>query len=303
MSEIIPLIIQQMDRVIKKENTIRYAAFILIQSVVYGFGNPLTKVAYRTLTPFWLLSVRFLLAFALFWIFKRQSIKSLLRPSEMKIWLPSALCGSAAYISINMALNLTSATNVGFLMSLPVLFAPILESVVKKRKYQLRHLPLQFLAVVGLYMLCCNGGSFTFRTGDLLALLSALFLAGMLVFGESAVSKLDPVAFTACQAGTTAVCSLVLALLFEDSAVLKRADLPAWLVVVYLAVTCTILAYLMQNIAIRHLSSRSVSMLQCTQPILTAAASFLLLRETLSTIGLIGAAVIIVAVLLDTMQK
>lgn len=291
-----------MDEGIKKEKTIRYAGFILIQSIVYGFGNPLTKVAYRTLTPFWLLSVRFLLAFVLFYIFKRKSIDPLLKPSTMKIWLPSALCGAAAYISINMALNLTSATNVGFLMSLPVLFAPVLESAVKHKKYEVRHLPLQLLAVGGLYLLCCNGGAFTFRAGDVLALLSALFLAGMLVFGETAVAKLDPVAFTACQAGTTAVCSIILALIFEDSVALKTADLPAWLVVIYLAVTCTILAYLMQNIAIRHLSSRTVSMLQCTQPILTAAASFLLLRETLSTVGLIGAAIIIATVLLDTMM-
>ena len=282
-------------------STLRYSCFILIQSIVYGFGNPLTKVAYRTLTPFWLLSVRFTLAFALFFIFKHKSILPLLKKDRIRIWLPSALCGAAAYISINLALNLTSATNVGFLMSLPVLFAPVLEALTKRREYSVRHLPLQLLAVAGLYLLCCSGGKFVFRSGDILALLSAVFLAGMLVFGESAVSQLDPVAFTAVQAGTTAVCSVVLALLFEPPAVLKDADTAAWLVVVYLAVTCTILAYLMQNIAIRHLSSRTVSMLQCTQPILTAAASFILLRETLSAAGLIGAALIIAAVLLDTL--
>ena len=282
-------------------SSLRYSCFILIQSLVYGFGNPLTKVAYRTLTPFWLLSVRFTLAFALFFIFRHKSILPLLKKDRIRIWLPSALCGAAAYISINLALNLTSATNVGFLMSLPVLFAPVLEALTKRRKYNVRHLPLQLLAVAGLYLLCFSGGKFVFRSGDILALLSAVFLAGMLVFGESAVSQLDPVAFTAVQAGTTAVCSVVLALLFESPAVLKDADTGAWLVVVYLAVTCTILAYLMQNIAIRYLSSRTVSMLQCTQPILTAAASFILLRETLSAAGLIGAALIIAAVLLDTL--
>lgn len=281
-------------------DTLRYSCFILIQSIVYGFGNPLTKVAYKTLTPFWLLSVRFALAFTLFYIFKHKDINELLKRDKIRIWLPSALCGAAAYISINMALNLTSATNVGFLMSLPVLFAPILETVVRHEKYQLRHLPLQILAVIGLYMLCCSGGKFVFKVGDILALLSAVFLAGMLVFGESAVSRLDPAAFTAVQAGTTAVCSIILALLFEDAIAVKQATGEAWLVVVYLAVTCTILAYLMQNIAIRHLSSRTVSMLQCTQPILTAAASFILLHETLSVIGLIGAAIIIAAVLTDT---
>ena len=280
-------------------NKLRYVGFILIQSIVYGFGNPLTKVAYESLTPFWLLATRFTLAFVLFFIFKGREIMTTLKASKPKQWLPSAVCGAAAYISINLALNLTSATNVGFLMSLPVLFAPILASVVLHKKYEITHLPLQLLAVVGLYMLCCNGGSFVFRAGDILALLSAVFLAGMLVFGESAVAELDPVVFTALQAGTTAVISIVLAILFEDASVLGKATPSAWLVVAYLAITCTILAYLMQNIAIKHLSSRVVSMLQCTQPILTAAASYLLLRETLSKVGLIGAALIIVSLLID----
>ena len=36
-----------------------YISFILIQSLVYGIGNPLTKVAYHSITPLWLLAARF----------------------------------------------------------------------------------------------------------------------------------------------------------------------------------------------------------------------------------------------------
>ncbi len=283
-----------------RKRTLRYVGFVLIQSLVYGFGNPLTKVAYESLTPFWLLAVRFALAAALFAVFKWQDIFDALKKFSVKVWLPSAICGTAAYISINLALNLTSATNVGFLMSLPVLFTPILGAIVLRKKYVVKHLPLQLLAVIGLYFLCCNGGRFSFSAGDVLALLSAIFLAGMLVFGETAVADMDPVVFTALQAGTTAVISLLCALIFEDAGVFSSVKPAAWAVVAYLAITCTILAYLLQNIAIKHLSSRTVSMFQCTQPILTAAASFLLLRETLSGVGLLGAVIIVAAVLLDT---
>ena len=48
------------------EKKILYISFILIQSLVYGIGNPLTKVAYHSISPLWLLASRFSLAFLLF---------------------------------------------------------------------------------------------------------------------------------------------------------------------------------------------------------------------------------------------
>lgn len=39
-----------------------YVIFILIQSIVYGIGNPITKIAYQSITPLWLLAIRFTMA-------------------------------------------------------------------------------------------------------------------------------------------------------------------------------------------------------------------------------------------------
>ena len=36
-----------------------YVIFILIQSLVYGIGNPIPKIAYQSITPLWLLAIRF----------------------------------------------------------------------------------------------------------------------------------------------------------------------------------------------------------------------------------------------------
>ena len=281
-------------------NRLRYASFILLQSLIYGLGNPLTKVAYQSITPLWLLATRFPLAFLLLLPFCRRDLIAQLRQTGCSVWLPGSLCCAGAYISCNLALNLTSATNVGFLMSLPVLFAPILALLVNRQPYRLWHLPVQLLAVLGLFLLCSNGGAFVFRAGDLLALVCAGCISGMLVFGERAMAELDVTVVTALQIGVTAVISLIGALLFDDFAVLGKATPPAWGIVVYLAVLCSIVAYLLQNAAVAHLSASAVSMLQCTQPLMTAAVSFLLLRETLTIPGWIGAGLIIGCLALDS---
>jgi len=281
----------------------KYVSFVLLQSVVYGFGNPLTKIAYESITPFWLLTFRFTIALIIFLIFFGRSIISQLKSAKPSQFLPASLCMAVAYITCNLALKWTSATNVGFLMSLPVIFAPVLVVPILKIKYNFKYLPLQLVVVLGLYLLCSNGGRFQFNIGDLFALTTAIAISGALAFGEKSLESMDAFAISASQAGITAVVSFACALLFDDFSVIPRVAPEAWMVISYLALACTCAAYVLQNSALAHLSSGTVSMLQCTQPILTALCSFILLGETLSFIGLLGAFIILGALLVLNLME
>ena len=280
-------------------NKYKYMGFILLQSVIYGFGNPLTKIAFKSITPFWSLSVRFTIAFIVFMLFFGRRIIGSLKSVEPKIYLPAGICMVTAYITCNLALSWTSATNVGFLMSLPVIFAPILALLIYKVKYRLIHIPVQIVVVIGLYLLCFDGEKLVFGKGEITALITAISIAGALVFGEESLKQLDAVAVSAVQAGITALISLPCALIIENTEILVHVTIPAWLVVLYLAIFCTNIAYMLQNSALKYISASTVSMLQCTQPILTAIISYLLLREKLSTLGIIGAAIIIVCIIAE----
>ena len=278
-------------------NKLKYVSFILLQSVVYGFGNPLTKIAYESITPFWLLTFRFLMALLVFFIFFGKRILNQLKEVKLSQYLPASLCMALAYITCNLALNWTSATNVGFLMSLPVIFTPFLAVLILHQKYNIKYLPFQLIVTVGLYLLCCNGDAFTLNKGDLCALITAIALSGALVFGKKSLESVDAVTISTMQTGVTALLSLICALLFDDFSVVPNITTVTWAVVIYLALACTCLAYVLQNSALGHLSSAAVSMLQCTQPILTAACSFIILRETLSLRGILGGLIIIVSIL------
>lgn len=283
-----------------KNSKYLFYLFILGQSVVYGFGNPLTKVAYESITPLWMLAARFSLAFVLMMVIFGNRVITALKGHKIRLWLPSAVCCGGAYISCNIALNLTSATNVGFIMSLPVIFAPILAKLFLHGRYEFKRLPVQLAAIVGLFLLCCNGGLFSFGLGEALALFEAFCLAGFLVFGEKAMEEMDVMALTSLQVGLTAIVSVAAAVFFDDVSVLGQVTLTGWAIVAYLAITCTIIAYILQNVALRHLSSSTVSMLQCSQPILTAVASYILLGETLSGLGLAGAVIIVLCLVADS---
>lgn len=282
---------------------LKYVSYIMLQSVVYGVGNPLTKVAYESITPFWLLTFRFSIAFLIFFIFFGKRLIAQLRTAKFLQYLPASLCMALAYITCNLALNWTSATNVGFLMSLPVIFTPLLAILVLHMKYDFRYLPMQIILIIGLYLLCSSDGGFTLNKGDILALITAIALSGSLVFGKKSLESLDAVTLSATQAGVTAFMSLICALLFDDFSKVPNIAPAAWGVIIYLALTCTCIAYVLQNSGLVHLSSSTVSMLQCTQPILTAVCSFVILGEIMSMRGILGGIIIIGAILVANLLE
>ncbi len=51
---------------------------------------------------------------------------------------------------------------------LPVVFAPFIAQVVRRVRYPRAMIPFQVAVVGGLYLLCCNGGSFSFGAGVIL---------------------------------------------------------------------------------------------------------------------------------------
>lgn len=277
-----------------------YVALVVLQTVIFGSGNAITKMAYDSITPLWCLAIRFGLALLVFALFFGPRIVRQVRGVRLRVWVPSAVCMALAYLTCNVALDLTTATNVGFLVALPVVFAPLLFSVVNRRRYPLAFIPFQVAVVVGLYLLCNNGGALTFGWGEVLGLLSSVALAGALVFGERGLAELDAVAVAGTQIAMSFVVSLVCALAFEAPVNLAAVQPIAWGTIAFLALLSTCLTFLLQNLALTALPSSSVSLLLTGEPVFTAVFSFVLLGEVLSAAGFAGAVVIVCAVMAAT---
>jgi drug/metabolite transporter (DMT)-like permease len=162
---------------------------------------------------------------------------------------------------------------------------------------------MQIILIIGLYLLCSSDGGFTLNKGDILALITAIALSGSLVFGKKSLESLDAVTLSATQAGVTAFMSFICALLFDDFSIVPNIAPAAWGVIIYLALACTCIAYVLQNSGLAHLSSSTVSMLQCTQPILTAVCSFVILGEIMSMRGILGGIIIIGAILVANLLE
>lgn len=285
----------------QKNNTVLYGALILLQCLLWGIGNPVGKICLETLPPFFCLAIRYSLAFVLFLLFFYKKIRAQFRKEHVPNCIVVGLFTAASFTFSTLALKYAEATIVGFLLSLSVVFTPILSFFILRQRAGKKLIFVILIAVVGLYFLCGNGGSFSFGLGEIYALLSAFTGAGMLTYSSKHVSDVGPVALSTAQSAVTAIVSLIFALIFEDFHSLAHVSAEGWWSVLYLAVACTCVAYSLQNIALRRVSATFVSLAFCTEPIFTVIASFFLLGERLSLIGFLGAVLIVVGIVLASL--
>ena len=273
-------------------------ALIVLQSLVYGFGDPISKIAFEVTPVYTMMTVRYLIAFAVSFTVFHKRITRTVRTVPVKAWLIPGICISLHYILNNVALALTDATSVAFLRSLSIVITPALAFLIYRTSYKWQHIVLQILVLPGMYLLCVRGGLSGAGSGEAVALVAAFMSAGALVFSKRYLDMVDPVSMTALMAGCSAGIALFGSLIFEGGIRLETTTPQAWAIILYLAIACTFLGYLMQNLALTRISDRSVALIQSLCPVMTAVFSFFLLGETLSTAGMAGAGIIVASVAL-----
>lgn len=285
----------------KNKGAVLAVSLIMLQSLLYGFGDPISKQAYGSVSVFSLLTVRYsIAALCLMLIFGRRVWKTLRNSNWKPLILPS-LCLAGSFVVSNVAIMTTSPTSVAFLRSTAVIITPLLSLIVLRKRYSMKHLPILAAVIVGLYLLCSPGGSLKLGLGEILSLVSAFMAAGSLVFAEEALEEIDAVTVTTFQTITSAAMAGICALVFEGGVHVAHASTTVWLTIVYLGIACTLTGYLLQNCSLKHISSNSVALLQTTYPVMTGVFSYFILDERIGAAGIAGAAIIIACVIAENL--
>lgn len=276
---------------------------IVLQSVIYGFGDPISKIAFEIVPVYTMMSVRYVIAFVFCFVIFRKRIIDTLKNVPVRAWLVPGLCIGLSYVLNNVALALTDATSVAFLRSLSIVITPALAFALYRTHYTGLQIFVQIMVLPGMYLLCVRGGLSGFGAGEVVALMAALLAAGALVFSKKNLEVVDPVSMTALQGGCSAMLAIGGAFMFEGGVHAHITSVKAWLIILYLAILCTFLGYLLQNLALTKISDRAVALLQSLCPVMTAVFAFFLLGEKLSAAGVAGAAIIIACVITSSLLK
>ncbi|MFF1558237.1 DMT family transporter [Streptomyces sp. NPDC058279] len=193
----------------------------------------------------------------------------------------------------------TSATNAGLIISLTMIFTPLAEAAVRRRRPSRGFLGAAALSVAGVVLLTQGAGFTAPGAGDLLILGAALARTAhvLLMARIKAVRGADSLSLTTVQLTSAVAVFAVLAALpgtgaspWEAAAGFGPA---AWAGLVFLSVLCTLFAFFVQMWAVRATSPSRVSLLLGTEPLWAAAAGIALGGDRPGTAGLAGAVLVL----------
>ncbi|HQA47610.1 MAG TPA: DMT family transporter, partial [Bacillota bacterium] len=145
---------------------------LMMITVFWGSSYVLTKVGLGTLGPFSLTALRFIIAFGVSApVFGRNIIDADKKTYKYAFILAVILF--AVFMSMTFGLEHTSASNAGFLVSLSVVFIPIISFLVLKQRIEKKAIVGVCLAVIGIALLTLDT-RLQVNPGDILCLLCAL---------------------------------------------------------------------------------------------------------------------------------
>lgn len=198
----------------------------------------------------------------------------------------------ASYFLAVQATSVSVATLVA-LGAAPVLVAAA-TTVASRRHPGGRTVTAVLLAVAGLVLLVGLRTGGASPGGAALALAAAAAFATMTVVNATAPSGLDPLALTALSFTLGAALLVPVALAAGIGEVPSAA--PGWLLMAYLGIGPTALAYGAYFAGLRGVPATTASVLALVEPLTAALGAALLRGERLGAAGLVGAALLAAAV-------
>lgn len=279
-------------------------ALLLVVAVVWGTSYGVVKHALAFYPVLGLLALRFGLTFVLLAPALR-ALRGVRLASVLRVIGAGGLL-FGIFLCETFGVLLTRASNAAFLISLCVVFTPLVEWVLLKR----RPLRIEWVAVAlslgGAWLL--NGGVFIVGRGDALILAAALLRALNVCVTRRALRDpaLTSASVTAVQAGVVACGSAVAAFVCAPA---QWQPLPSlamhgvfWGSVFYLVLACTLFAFFVQNFAVSRSSPTRVALLMGSEPAFGALFAWLWLGERLPMVAWLGGGLIVGASLLATLR-
>jgi drug/metabolite transporter (DMT)-like permease len=187
----------------------------------------------------------------------------------------------------------TSAANAGLIISLTIVLTPLLDRTGDDRRLPARFFLAAGLCVLAVGLLTSGTGLHAPRIGDALILAAAVVRAGhvALVGRFTAEHPMDPLRLTTVQTVVGSVLFLAPALTHLPD--LAHSGAITWTQLVYLALFCSVFAFLAQTWAVQGTSASRASLLLGTEPIWAVAVGITLGGERLSAWAALGAVLMI----------
>ena len=277
---------------------IRLAPWALLSvSAAWGMAFVVMKDAIERQSVNNFLFTRFSLAVIVMVALKPQVLMKLDRDLIIRAGSAGIFLG-LGYIFQTLGLARTGAAITGFVTGLYVVFTPLLAYFFLKERLTKLIWACVFIATIGLGLLSIRG--FSVGIGEMLVLASAFFFAAHIIARGKWSSGRDVYAMTIVQ---LAMCALLSGLASIPEGFSAPPDYGVWAVVVFTAVICTAVAFVVQTWSQAHMTTTKVAVILTMEVVFAALFAIIFGGERLTLQATLGGLMVLTARIMIVLKE
>ena len=277
----------------------KYNIYMFIATIFFGMTYVLTKICLNYSTELHIISFRFLIAFVISLIFLQRKIFPL-KIKEILYSLILSVLLFMVFITMTIGVKYTTATNASFLISLSVIFIPFFSWIFNKEKPKKSIFIVLIIALIGIMLLTLDK-NLEFHIGDILCLICSLLFSFHVLITERFVKNNNPITLGVLQFGGVALLSFLVQYPIEKFTLPKNEKF--WISLMILSVFCTALAYIIQTVSQKKLSSTLIGLILSLEPIFSGIFGYFILNEYLSPQQYMGAFLLLISIIYVTVKN
>lgn len=275
-----------------------YISLLLLTSLLWAGNFIVSKSLVDHASPMTLTNLRWIIAilvlFPIVWFTEKK-----LLPSRKAI-IPLFFMGVAGVALFNlfqfMALEHTSATNVGLISTLNPIAIALFSFIFLKEKINILQILAMSAAFIGVLLVLSEGHlesllSFQFNKGDFFMIVASYLWGIYSVCSKWALTYTSPMLATLY----SGIFGVTVFLPFNiTSFTITNINLSFIQAILYTGLISTVLCMVLWNIGVQKIGATTAGLFLNFNPIFTAILAFLFLQEKMTDIQFIGSAIVII---------
>ncbi len=286
----------------KEENHSRELISVLgltLAAMFWGISYPLTKFV-EDVPTFYIISLRFILAAALLAVCFFRHFRNYNFDTLKNAFILSFLL-TAMYIFNIVGVKYTTSVKASFFTTLSFLVCPVINLILYKMKIQKFIGISALICLAGTCMLCYTPdmGKLVINFGDILCALASVAGAINIIYMEkmSHRDNIDNTLFTIFLMAFIALWGTVIALARGEFNYHSQLTSSQLIAIILMGLFSSAGAFILQIHCEKHVPSNRVGIIFSLEPASGCILSVLLIHETMSLIGWMGALVIMISIL------
>jgi drug/metabolite transporter (DMT)-like permease len=289
-----------------KNKNMMYHMMALLTISIWGTTFVFTKILLEVFSPVEIMLYRFVITYVTLMVIHPRFHKISLKDEGLFVLL-GIFGGSLYFLTENIALHLTPASNVGFLLATAPIFTALLAHLFTKDEKMSKNIWIGFvIAMLGVFLVMFNG-NFILKLsplGDMLSIAAALSWALYTILLKKLDTQYTPI-YTTRKVYFYAILTIIPVFLASGYTVEihKFMDIAVTANLLFLGLAASALGFILWNIAVKHLGAVKTNNYIYLNPVITLIGAVWVLHERLTLYSALGSVLILAGVYLSQHKK